>query len=136
MAFSEQPVIVSLVAATTFSSTGLYKFVELDAEGHVIDPASTAVTSTAGVSIGTLYGVTQTTSTEAEAVPVAVGGIFKAQMAASTLAAGGYIAASTAGLGTAPTTDNIAGWVIVKGSSGSAGRIVSVMPLNAGSVPP
>jgi len=131
MAYSEKAVCVSFIAATTFGSTSLYKGVEIDAEGHAIDPASTAVTSTAGVPIGSLYGVTQTTSTEAEAVPVAIGGVFKAQFDASTLAAGGYCNWSTAGRMRAATTDDVARYVIVDGSSGSAGRVLSVMPAHS-----
>jgi len=122
MAFSESAVIVSRVAATTFSSTSLYKFVVLDGNGNVIAPNTTGNV----LPFGVLYGRTTTTSTGAQAVPVAIGGIAKVQMAASTAAAGNFVGSDTGGLGIAPTTDAYTAGQIVSGSSGSAGRIVSV----------
>lgn len=120
MAFSESAVIVSRVAATTFSSTSLYKFVELNANGHVISPASTGNV----LPFGVLYGRTSTTSTGAQAVPVAISGIAKVQMSATTLAAGDFIASTTGGLGAAPSSDAYVAGQIVEGTSGAG--IVSV----------
>ncbi len=121
MPFSESATIVSRVAATTFSSTSLYKFVELNANGHVISPASTGNV----LPFGVLYGRTTTTSTGAQAVPVAIAGVAQVQMAASTLSAGDFIASSTAGMGAAPTTDAYVAGQIVSGSSGDI-RVVAV----------
>jgi len=127
MAYSETATIVSRPSATTFSTGDRYKFFvnnSLSSQGtvgHVILPNTTGNT----LPLGTLYGVTSTTNV-GQAVPVAIGGIVKVQMAASTLSAGSYVASSTAGLGIAPTTDSYVAGQIVSGSSGAAGRIVSV----------
>lgn len=123
MAISENVTIESWVAGTTFGSTQLYKFVVADAQGHVIDAAGG---STNTLPVGVLYGLTQTTTTEAEAVPVATWGVVKVQAAASTIAVGNVIACNTDGLAAAPTTDNIIAGIVKYGSSGSAGRILSV----------
>lgn len=123
MAYSESADIVSQVAGTTFAATDLYKFVVVNSSGHVVVPNTTGNV----LPFGTLYGRTSTTSAAgSQAVPVAIGGIVKVNMAASTLSAGDYVAASTAGLGIAPTTDAYTAGQIVSGSSGGAGRIVSV----------
>ena len=79
MAYSESAVIVSRVAATTFSSTDLYKGVVLNGNGHVISPNTTGNVLVFGV----LYGRTTTTSTGSQAVPVAISGVAKVQMAAA-----------------------------------------------------
>jgi len=121
-AYSESAVLVSEVAGTTFAATDLYKFVHLDANGNV----TLAAPSTNSFPYGVLYGRTTTTSTGTRAVPVAISGVAQVQMAASTLAAGGYIASSTAGLGIAPSTDAYVAGQITSGSSGTVGRIHSV----------
>ena len=48
-------------------------------------------------------------------------------MAASTLGAGNLVAASSVGLGISPTSDAQSVGVIVYGSSGSTGRLCSVL---------
>lgn len=123
MAISNQAQVVSVVAGATFSSADLYKFVVLNTSGHAVLPNTTGNV----LPFGVLYGYTGTTSAAgSQAVPVAIGGIVKVQMAASTLAVGNYVGSSTAGLGIAPTTDAYTAGVIVKGSSGAAGRISSI----------
>lgn len=123
MAYSESATIVSQVAGSTFATSDLYKLVVVNSSGHVVVPDSTGNV----LPFGSLYGRTSTTSAAAsQAVPVAIDGIVKVQMAASTLSAGDYVAASTAGLGIAPTSDAYACGQIVSGSSGGAGRVVSV----------
>lgn len=122
MAYSDAPQLTSVIAGTTFSSTALYKFVVLDTDGHAIDPNTTGNV----LPFGVLYGVTKTTSTDAEAVPVAYGGVVKVQANASTLSVGNYVAASTDGYAAAPTTDAYVFGVCVEGSSGAAGRILTV----------
>lgn len=122
MSISENLELESVIAATTFAATDQFKWVVLDDEGHAILPNTTGNVLPYGI----LYGVTQTTSTEAESVPVAVGGVAKLRMAASTLSVGDYVGSSTAGLGIAPSTDAYTAGVIKYGSSGSANRIVSV----------
>lgn len=132
MAYSESPTVISMVAGATFSTADLYKGLVVNSSGYVTLPDTTGDVTV----IGTLYGVTSTTaSTGVQAVPVATAGVVKVQMAASTLAAGGIVAFSTAGLGIAPTTDAYRFGIIVNGSSGAAGRVHSVQvargPLNA-----
>lgn len=125
-AYSESADIVSVVAATTFAASDLYKFVVIDGNGNCILPNTTGNV----LPFGVLYGRTTTTSTGAQAVPVAISGIVKVQMAASTEAAGGFIGSSTVGLGIAPSSDAYVAGQIVSGSSGSAGRIHTVKLLS------
>jgi len=119
MAYTENAQVVSQVAATTFAAADVYKFVDM-VGGNVILPATTGNVLPYGV----LYSATATTSTGAEAVDVAIGGIVKVRLAASTLSAGDYIGSSTAGFGIAPTTDAYVAAQIVSGSSGNI-RVVS-----------
>lgn len=131
MAYTESATIVSYTAGTTFGSTSLYKLVVVatSQDRTVKVPGSTGDV----IAVGSLYGITSTTNAAgSQAVPVAVDGVVKVQMAASTLAAGEYIGASTAGLGIAPTSNSFALGRIVSGSSGAAGRIVSVQLGNIG----
>jgi hypothetical protein len=116
---------ISVVAGTTFAESDLYKGITLDSSGHAVLPNTT---DTSGTVIGTLYGVTSTTNgAGSQAVEVGVGPVVKVNMAASTLAAGGLVAWSTAGQGIVATTDS-ANWGIIQyGSSGAAGRIVTVV---------
>jgi len=125
MAYSEVQPTVSLLAESTFGSGDLYKFVELSANARVV----IAGQSTSAIPIGTLRSQTYSTSTGAnEAVTVGLlQGIGKVQMAGSTAAAGNIVACSSAGLGTAPTTDAYQVGTIVAGSSGTTGRIHSVL---------
>lgn len=116
---------ISLVAGTTFASTDKYKGVTVNSSGHAVVPGTT---DTAGVIIGTLYTDTATTAAAGvAAVSVGYGPVVKVNMAASTLAAGDTVGFSTAGFGIAPTTDAPTWGVIVAGSSGAAGRIVTVI---------
>lgn len=132
MAHTESATIVSRVAGATFSSADLYKFTVIDSSGHAVLPNTTGNVLPTGV----LYGRTSTTSAAGtQAIPVATAGIVKLQMASNTLSAGNFVASDTGGLGIAPTTDAYTAGQIVSGSSGGAGRIVSVQlftgPLSA-----
>lgn len=125
MAWSEGARIQSFTAGTTFSSTALYKLVvtATSQDRTVIVPDTTGDV----LVVGSLYGRTSTTSAAgSQAVPVATAGAVKVQMAASTLSAGQFVAASTSGLGISPTSDSFAFGQILAGSSGAAGRIVTV----------
>ncbi len=122
MAFSDAK-IRSFVAGATFSTSDMYKFVVVNANGDVVLPNTTGNVYPVGV----LYGRTSTTSsTGSQAVPVAVAGAVKVQMAASTLSLGQFVASSTAGLGIAPSTDAYTIGPIIGGSSGAVGRINTV----------
>ncbi len=119
MAFSETYTVASRTSGTTFDTDDLYKWVVLNSDGAVVLPTSTGNV----LPFGVLYGVTSTTSA-GEAVPVAIDGIAKVRLSASTLAAGDFIAASTSGYGVAPSTDSYTAGQIVSGSSGDI-RVVS-----------
>lgn len=125
MAYSEAATQISATAGATFSSADLYKWVvwASSQDRTVVLPNTTGNI----VPIGVLYGRTSTTSAAGtQAVPIAISGVVKLRMAASTLAAGQYVASSTAGLGIAPTTDAYVAGLIVAGSSGAANRVVTV----------
>ena len=116
MAYSESAQIASFVAGATFNSTSLYKFVVVDSSGHVVLPNTTGNV----LPVGVLYGRTSTTSAAgSQAVPVAIGGIAKVRMSATTLASGDFIASTTAGLGAAATTDAYVAGQIISGTSGA-----------------
>ena len=115
-------------------SVGL--LVTLTASGEVL-----IATSSNTLSFGSLYGRTTTTSsTGIQAVPVAVGGVVKVQMASSTLSTPNWVGGSSDGFGVLPTTEIGVFGQIVSGASGGAGRVVSVLvsrfQSNTGSVLP
>ena len=112
-----------MIAESTFASSDLYKFVTIEATGRVAIGASTG-----GQVYGTLLSQTYSTSTGAnEAVTVGLlSGKGKVYMAGTTDAAGNQVAASSKGFGIAPTTNAASLGIIVDGSSGSTGRIVTV----------
>ena len=124
MAIEERAIFESWVAATTFSSTNIGKFVvavvSTAGEAQVIDPASSNV-----LPVGVLASYTQTTTTDVEAVRVAVAGAVKIQALASTMHAGNFFAASSAGYAIAPTTDNLICGVVKYGTSGGTGRLLT-----------
>lgn len=123
MAKSESQPTVSLIAGATFAAGDLYKFVSVNSSGHaVVGP------TTASGAVGVLLSRTSTSGAGSE--PVTVGllvGKGPVRMAGSTLAAGGTVAGSSNGYGIAPTTDQAALGTIIEGSSGSTGRVVTVL---------
>lgn len=127
MSVSQAPVIVSFLANTTLSTGSQYKIAFAAGAGTVTvgDPGTTSV---AAKPVGVYYGDgMKSTSTDSEAIPVAIGGIVKLRMAASTRTAGEVIAASSNGVGCTPTTNM---WVIgrqLNGSSGAINRIVDLL---------
>ena len=127
MGYSESATIVSAESGSTFKASDLYRPVVVNSSGKVILSSDS---STGGYrAYGSLYGRTATTSA-GEAVPVAIGGVVKVRMSASTLSAGDFIAASTGGYwgaaAAASTGDvgTLAQGQIVSGSSGDI-RVVS-----------
>ena len=123
MAYTESQPTVSLVAGSTFANTDLYKFVTLSTNGNVLIGATTGT----GI-LGTLLSITGTTSgANVETVQVGLlSGVGKVRMPPTTEHAGSAIAASSAGLGIAPTTNHVQIGTMVQGSSGTA-RIGSVL---------
>lgn len=102
-------------------STQQFRFVSLNASGQAVNPATTAMT----VPFGVLQNKPNASGAAAQ---VMISGVSKLQMAASTLAAGDFVGASTAGQGFGGSTNGFykAG-IIMSGSSGAAGRIVTVL---------
>lgn len=125
----DQTAKVSLTAGSTFSTGDLYKGVSVGTDGNAILVGSaTGAGSTGGNRlVGTLYSATATTSTDDNAVLVGVGPVVKVFMAGSTLKAGDSITFSTGDSHGVAATTNDAFGIIIDGSSGSTGRIVSVL---------
>ena len=124
MAVNAGNVGFSLVAGATFANTDLGKFVAVNSSGHAVIGPTTA----AGNLVGTLDSITATTggagSQPVDILPFV--GKSPVYMAGSTLSAGDLVAASSDGVGIAPTTNSAALCVIVTGSSGTTGRLVTV----------
>ncbi len=130
MAGSQNQPQVSITAGATFAKTDLHKFIAVNSSGHAVIGPSTA----SGNILGTLRSVTGTTAGAGVEV-VSVGllqGRGLVRMSSSTAAAGNTVAASSLGLGTAPTTDQAALGVIVSGSSGALNRLATVAFIAAG----
>ncbi len=130
MAGSQNQPQVSITAGATFPKTDLHKFIAVNSSGHAVIGPSTA----SGNILGTLLSVTGTTGGAGVEV-VSVGllqGRGLVRMSSSTAAAGNTVAASSLGLGTAPTTDQAALGVIVAGSSGALNRLATVAFIAAG----
>lgn len=123
MAKSQGQPTFTLIAGATFGNADLYKFVSINSSGHaVIGP------TTASGAVGTLLGVTSTAGAGVE--PVTIGALLgkgSVRLAGSTRAAGQTIAGSSDGYGIAPSTDQAILGTIVAGSSGSTGRVVTVV---------
>ncbi len=130
MAGSQNQPQVSITAGATFAKTDLHKFIAVNSSGHAVIGPSTA----SGNILGTLRSVTGTTAgAGVEAVSVGLlQGRGLVRMSSSTAAAGNTVAASSLGLGTAPTTDQAALGVIVVGSSGALNRVATVAFIAAG----
>ena len=129
MAFSEGPIIVSRISETTLTTAYLYKLAFLTSDGYVLVPASGAgfTTGQKQAPFGVCYGVTKTTSTQSEAIPVAVGGIVKLKMSSdSTMVPGDWICASSAGFGTKGTTADFIIGQLVDFTTGAGRNVGSV----------
>lgn len=128
MASDYGPSKFSAVAGATFSTSDLYKAVTIDSSGHaVLYHAGAGTTGGKGVA-GVLYSVTSTTSAAgSEAVTIGTGPVVKAFAAGSTLAAGNLVTWSTDDSHLVAATTNEPFGQILAGSSGSTGRIVTVV---------
>jgi hypothetical protein len=131
MAYSEGPILISMVAETTVSSTALYRIAWVGtSEGVVVgDQASTGK---GGLFAGICYGYTHSTSTAArEMIPIAVGGVAKVACIASTAGPGlasCWLSASSDGWGmTASTKGTLIGRVIAGAPASGAGAVKSVL---------
>lgn len=118
---------ISLPAGTTFAESDLYKAVGVSSTGGAVLYDAAAATGGRGV-IGTLYGVTSTTNA-GQAVEIGVGPVVKAFAAKSTEAVGNIVTWSSEDSHLVAGTTNEPYGVVVGGSSGSTGRILSVKVL-------
>lgn len=124
MAWDSETIKVNMIAGATFTTADLYKGVFVNSSGHAV--VTQASTNT--LAVGTLYSVTATTNGNGvEAVAVGWGPVVKLRMAGSTAAAGNTVSVSTAGRGIAPSTDTHLFGYIISGSSGTTGRVVTVL---------
>jgi len=134
MAVSELTQITSFISETTLSSAYLYKLAYLTSDGYVSVPATGSgwTTGPKQAPIGVCYGVTQSTSTQAEAIPIAIGGIVKIQFTSdSTNVPGQFVCASSGGLATSPSTANFIIGRLVSLTTGGARNIGSVLWMGA-----
>lgn len=130
MAVSELTQITSFISETTLTTAYLYKLAYLTSDGYVLVPASGAgwTTGPKQAPIGVCYGVTKTTSTQSEAIPVAVGGIVKIKFSSdSTNVPGQFVCASSAGLATSPSTANFIIGRLIALTTGAARNVGSVL---------
>ncbi len=115
----EIPGFAFTLPASADLSTSQYSFVEVDTAGEVALPATTATA---------ILGVLQNKPTvQGQAASIMVNGISKITAPASTVAEGDIIQASTLGQAVAHATGGNAVGRIVSGSSGGAGRVLSVL---------
>lgn len=109
--------LVTLRASTTLAAHQ-YKFViNTGASGA-------ALPGTAGISV---FGVLQNKPGDDEAGTIAISGVSKVKATASTLAQGDLCAASSAGFAIPAGAGNYVVGRVVEGSSGSTGRVLSVL---------
>ena len=122
--------IISLTAGATFPESDLHKAVGISSTGGAV-LYHLAPGSTEGVGvIGTLHSVTATTNgAGSEAVQVAVGPVVKAFAAESTASFGNLVTWSTEDSHLIGGTTNEPYGIIIGGSSGSTGRILTVAKL-------
>jgi hypothetical protein len=124
MTVSSFPVATNATTAESLAnSTNQYKALMLSSAGVTL-----AWTSRVYRPIGIL----QNSPTTAQVAAVCVDGVTQFRMGASTRAAGDTIAASSLGLGIIPSSDAWQIGQILYGSSGAAGRLVTIK-LEAGS---
>jgi hypothetical protein len=130
MAYSHLTQIASFISETTLSSGRLYKLAYMTSDGYVNVPSTTGgrTTGAGQAPIGVCYGVTKTTSTESEAIPVAIGGIVKVRFTSdSTNVPGQYVCASSGGLATSPSTANFIIGRLISLTTGGARNVGSVL---------
>ena len=130
MAVSHQMTVVSFpVIATTDTGKSLhhssnqYCAVGLTTAGQATIKFTTNVN---GLSTAQVIGILQNNPTTAQVAAVCVAGVTKMRMAANTIDQGEGVAASSVGLGVVPTSNNWKIGTVLYGSSGAAGRLVTI----------
>ena len=118
----------SVTAGATFSSGDLYKAVGVNSSGDAVLYHNAAGTTDGAPIAGTLYSFTATTSAAgSESVVIGHGPVVKAFAAGSTEAPGSIVTWSTDDSNLVIATTNEPYGTILRGSSGSTGRIVWVV---------
>lgn len=116
MAFTEQIVEVSALAAADYSTTGQYLGVKLTSTANTVELADTNGEQ--------IYGVLQNDPASGETARVAIGGICKAE-AGAAIAVGALVAVDTDGqFITAATADTAVGFA--RSAAGAAGEVFSL----------
>ncbi len=120
--------IISVTAGATFAEADRFKAVGIDSSGNVV-LYHNALGATGGKGVvGTLDSVTSTTgSTGSQAVGVQTGPVVKVFMSGSTLAAGNIVTFSTDDSHAIVGSTNEPFGVVLIGTSGSTGRIFTVI---------
>jgi hypothetical protein len=114
MAYEIPGQMVTLAASTTLTQ---YTFKDIGTDGRLLDPAG---------STAPIFGVLQNKPTADQAGTVMISGISKVIATASTLAAGDLCASSTDGEAIPVAAGDFIVGRVVGGSSGGAGRVLSV----------
>lgn len=113
------------VYLTLSATTGLTKqrFVTVNSAGKAAYPAAGAVT------VGVLTDIDQGTTGSAtdQVATIQVAGVAKVSAPGSTLAVGDSVAATSVGRAKPSTGQNFIQGIVVSGSSGSTGRVLSVL---------
>lgn len=117
---------------TATASTGLrqYRFVIVNGSGNAAYPTSTAGVAVDGVIRG--YGTTGSTSDSQVVSVYPMGSIAMVEAAASTMAAGDLVQASSVGQAEPLTAGAYCVGRVVAGSSGAANRVLSIRIENIG----
>ena len=114
--------MITLPASTNMSSDQ-YKFVTVNGSGQAALAGDGAA----------IIGVLQNKPTAGtQAASIMINGVSKVKAAASTVAEGDLIASSSVGLAVAPGAGDYTVGRVIDGSSGSAGRILTVLLQNIG----
>ena len=130
MAYSEGPILINMIADTTVASTALYRIAWCGSSAGVV-VGDQGATGKGGIFAGICYGYTHSTSTAAqEMIPIAVGGVAKVAMIASTAGGNNFICASSNGWGMTASTKSPVIGRIIGGTSGGAGKLRSVLLFN------
>lgn len=111
------------VPASTDLSASQYRFVTVNGSGQAALPAN-------GASIA---GVLQNKPTVGgQAATIMINGVSKVKAAGSTVAAGDIVSASSVGFAVALSAGDYAVGRVLAGSSGSTGRVLTVLLQNIG----
>jgi len=116
---------ITLEASTDLSSYQ-FRFVGVDSNGK----AALAITSTGDADV---LGILQNKPTAGQAASIMIDGVSKIVAAGSTLSAGDLVTNSTAGYATVHSAGDMIRGRVLFGSSGSTGRVLTMVLQDIGS---